>query len=175
MSVKNDASKATRVHRTLPEYCLKGISGAIDGKVYLLYTNTAFGKTVIGRESDCNIILDFPEVSRHHAAIQIKDGEILLEDLGSSNGTFVDGNRIQKIKLSPGQEISFENLRFVFKRIGTADTVDSRDDEKTLQTKTLPDITNNANGKNSSAAGGKTWLIVIVLVIIAIIAFIFLR
>jgi hypothetical protein len=171
MSVKNDSSKATRVHRTLPEYCLKGISGAIDGKVYLLYTNTAFGKTVIGRESDCNIILDFPEVSRHHAAIQIKDGEILLEDLGSSNGTFVDGDRIQKTKLSPGQEISFENLRFVFKRIGTADTADSRDDEKTLQTKTLPEINRNASGKKHSSTGKKTWLIIIIIVVLAFLIF----
>jgi hypothetical protein len=168
MSVKNDTSKATRVHRTLPEYCLKGISGATDGKVYLLYTNTAFGKTMVGRESDCNIILDYPEISRHHAAIQIKDGEILLEDLGSSNGTFVDGIRIQKTKLLPGQEVSFENLRFLFKRIGTSDALESRDDEKTVQTKTLPDV-NNDDTKSSNASR-KTWFIVAAIVVVVLIA-----
>lgn len=172
MSERNDAGKATRVHRTLPEYCLKGISGAIDGKVYLLYTNTAFGKTVIGRESDCNIILDYPEVSRHHAAIQIKDGEITLEDLGSSNGTFVDGNRIQKTKLAPGQEVSFENMRFIFKRIGATDTLDSRDDEKTLQTKTLPEI-NGGETESQSGPGKKTWIIVAAVAVIVLVTFIF--
>ena len=171
MSEKNDVSKATRVHRTLPEYCLKGISGAIDGKVYLLYTNTAMGKTIIGRESDCNIILDYPEVSRHHAAIQIKDGAITLEDLGSSNGTFVDGNRIPKTKLDPGQEVSFENMRFIFKRIGATDTLDARDDEKTLQTKTLPEIDNDDTENSGALSGKKIGIIVAAVVVVILIAF----
>ena len=51
--------------------------------------------TTIGREG-CDITLSDPDVSRRHAAIQIMAGELSIEDLGSTNGTEVDGTEARR-------------------------------------------------------------------------------
>jgi hypothetical protein len=51
------------------------------------------GRIVIGRSS-CDLVLNDTEVSRAHAAIEIRDTQYLLEDLGSTNGTLIDGEPI---------------------------------------------------------------------------------
>jgi predicted component of type VI protein secretion system len=61
--------------------------------------------TTIGRE-DCDITLIDPDVSRRHAAIQIMAGELSIEDLGSTNGTFVNGDQItERRTLRAGDEV----------------------------------------------------------------------
>lgn len=53
-------------------------------------------RVVIGRADDCDVVLDDPSVSRHHAEIASRPGSApVLEDLGSANGTFVNGRRIR--------------------------------------------------------------------------------
>ncbi|MEO5378055.1 MAG: FHA domain-containing protein [Magnetococcus sp. DMHC-6] len=61
--------------------------------------------TAIGRTSENEIILDNPAVSRSHAAIVRKGDKYLLEDLDSRNGTFVNGQRIQRHELQDGDSI----------------------------------------------------------------------
>ena len=51
-------------------------------------------KFSIGREDDCDLVLDDEKVSRHHAYIEVRDGQASIHDLGSSNGTYVNGARI---------------------------------------------------------------------------------
>jgi predicted component of type VI protein secretion system len=61
--------------------------------------------TTIGREG-CDITLGDPDVSRRHAEIQVSNGDILISDLGSTNGTFVNGERIdQPRSLRDGDEV----------------------------------------------------------------------
>ena len=61
--------------------------------------------TTIGREG-CDITLGDPDVSRRHAEIQVSNGDILINDLGSTNGTFVNGERIDQPRaLSDGDEV----------------------------------------------------------------------
>jgi predicted component of type VI protein secretion system len=61
--------------------------------------------TTIGREG-CDITLGDPDVSRRHAEIQISNGDILINDLGSTNGTFVNGERIDRPRsLRDGDEV----------------------------------------------------------------------
>jgi DNA-binding winged helix-turn-helix (wHTH) protein len=52
------------------------------------------GRNIVGRDDDCWLRLADPTVSRHHAAIVVSGRSIALHDLGSKNGTFVDGTRI---------------------------------------------------------------------------------
>ncbi len=61
----------------------------------------------IGRGPENDVVLDAPQVSRHHARIVRGDEGVFLEDLGSANGTFVDGKRVERVALEPGQTISF--------------------------------------------------------------------
>jgi predicted component of type VI protein secretion system len=61
--------------------------------------------TTIGREG-CDITLGDPDVSRRHAEIQISNGDIAINDLGSTNGTFVNGERIDQPRtLRDGDEV----------------------------------------------------------------------
>jgi DNA-binding winged helix-turn-helix (wHTH) protein len=54
------------------------------------------GENVLGREESLAARVDGPGVSRRHARIEVRDGRATLEDLGSKNGTFVDGVRVEK-------------------------------------------------------------------------------
>src|SRR5688572_8273766 len=61
--------------------------------------------TVIGRREDCDLRIPLGEVSRKHCRL-IKDGDTLkLEDLGSSNGTYHNGQRVQEAQLQPGDHL----------------------------------------------------------------------
>ncbi len=69
--------------------------------------------TVIGRREDCDLRIPLGDVSRKHCRV-IRDGEMLkLEDLGSSNGTFLNGRRVQEALLSPGDSIQVGPVVFV--------------------------------------------------------------
>ena len=69
--------------------------------------------TVVGRREDCDLRIPLGEVSRKHCRL-IRDGDTLkLEDLGSSNGTFLNGSRVQEALLSPGDTIQVGPVVFV--------------------------------------------------------------
>jgi hypothetical protein len=70
--------------------------------------------TTIGREGDCDICLDRPTVSRRHAQVVEEGDGFALEDLGSTNGTFVNGERVQKAVLRHGDRIRVCEATFVF-------------------------------------------------------------
>ncbi len=60
---------------------------------------------VIGRTPNCELRIDNPSVSRSHARIFKEGGAYYIEDLGSSNGTFVHGSRVDRLKINVGDEI----------------------------------------------------------------------
>lgn len=72
------------------------------------------GKIMIGRDEHCDIYLDDEAVSRHHVRVFTLMGDAFLEDLGSSNGTFVNGKLTQKCALNDGDviQIGEKELRF---------------------------------------------------------------
>jgi predicted component of type VI protein secretion system len=75
--------------------------------------------TVMGRREDCDLRIPLGEVSRKHCRL-IADGDTLkIEDLGSSNGTFVNGQRIQESPVNPGDVIQIGPIMFVVQIDGT--------------------------------------------------------
>ena len=60
---------------------------------------------VLGRQPDCDIVLDDSNVSRRHAEIVVRDGEIVLTDLGSTNGTKVNGSSVRSCALRAGDAV----------------------------------------------------------------------
>jgi pSer/pThr/pTyr-binding forkhead associated (FHA) protein len=69
-------------------------------------------KTVIGRRPDCGVRIQTSDVSRRHCEIESQDDRVLIRDLGSSNGTFVNGQRVEEVKLSPGDTIQVGPVAF---------------------------------------------------------------
>jgi pSer/pThr/pTyr-binding forkhead associated (FHA) protein len=70
------------------------------------------GETLLGRDPAVQIVLDDPQVSRQHASIQADAGAAILRDLGSRNGTYVNGDRIDEVELQPGDQISLGRTTF---------------------------------------------------------------
>lgn len=70
---------------------------------------------IIGREDGADVVIDNPSVSRRHAEIRLGDNGWEVEDLGSSNGTFIGGTKIQAPhQLGLGDEIGFGKFSIVF-------------------------------------------------------------
>jgi len=86
------------------------------------------GRTMrIGRAAECEIALDDPQVSRQHARLQSRNGVLLLADVGSTNGTRVNGQRIREVALGVGDRIEVggtELLVAAEPRAGTSDQID---------------------------------------------------
>lgn len=65
--------------------------------------------TTIGRDKSAGIVLDDTECSRIHAAIRYWDDIFVIRDMNSSNGTFVNGKKIDIARISPGDVIKIGN------------------------------------------------------------------
>ena len=88
-------------------WSLKALSAAMSDHTYPLT-----GVSVIGRSKDCDISLSVVHLSRRHAQLKVSPEGLSIKDLDSSNGTFVNGKRVNETQLKSGDEISFDNLRF---------------------------------------------------------------
>lgn len=89
-------------------WTLQAISNELNGQ-----NITIDRDMLVGRHQDCDIVLQSSEISRRHAAFHIKDDTLWLEDLKSSNGTFVNDLRIEEpTRLKNNDVIQFANLRF---------------------------------------------------------------
>jgi Protein of unknown function (DUF3662)/FHA domain len=73
---------------------------------------------ILGRGTDCDLRLVDPGVSRHHAEIRVEDGEVVLVDLGSTNGTFVNGQPVRRVPLADGTRVTLGRTTLVFRRDG---------------------------------------------------------
>lgn len=62
-------------------------------------------QVVIGRDADCDVVVALPSVSSRHARLGWQGGQLVLEDLGSANGTWVAGERVQRVVVKPGADV----------------------------------------------------------------------
>jgi len=74
--------------------------------------------TMLGRGTDCDLRLVDPGVSRHHAELRVEDGEVVLVDLGSTNGTFVNGQPVRRVLLTDGTRVTLGRTTLVFRNDG---------------------------------------------------------
>lgn len=60
----------------------------------------------IGRSPDNGLVIDNPAISHYHARVFEEEGRLMLEDFGSLNGTFVNGQRVKMVTLKPGDSVT---------------------------------------------------------------------
>jgi pSer/pThr/pTyr-binding forkhead associated (FHA) protein len=68
---------------------------------------------VFGRHPDCDVWLDALAVSRRHCFVATTEGRLMVRDLGSLNGTLVNGRRVVRRDLAPGDELTIGTFRFL--------------------------------------------------------------
>ena len=92
---------------------MPGAPGAGDNQhTYELQTPV----TLLGRGTDCDLRLVDPGVSRHHAELRVETDHVVLADLDSTNGTFVNGQPVRRVALSDGTHISLGRTTLVFRQ-----------------------------------------------------------
>ncbi len=108
INVASDVTTPIETMVQLPKrYHLRMMKGVPAYGVYFVEPRNA-----IGRSEESDIFLVDPSVSRNHATLTIEDGVITLRDLGSTNGTFVNGERITGDRtLTSGDIVTFGNTQ----------------------------------------------------------------
>ncbi|QQR80193.1 MAG: GGDEF domain-containing protein [Deltaproteobacteria bacterium] len=81
------------------------LSGPLMGKIHLL----SHGTVSLGRSNDVTIPINDLGISRFHAAIDYKNGHALLKDMGSTNGTYLNGQKVQSSELQDGDKIQISS------------------------------------------------------------------
>jgi hypothetical protein len=85
-------------------------TGVEAGSTYELQTPV----TLLGRGTDCDLRMVDAGVSRHHAELRVEDGQVVLVDLGSTNGTFVNGQPTRRVVLTDGTNVTLGRTTMVF-------------------------------------------------------------
>ena len=105
----DDDNGRTRVRAALPKFIMRGVSGPTFGKTF-----GVVGTLTLGRSAECDISIASDEISRHHAKLQVVPDGVMVEDLGSANGTFINNQRVHGGTLmKPGDELRLDTIRFM--------------------------------------------------------------
>ncbi len=145
---KSTQEKAPAKQNANDGWALKALNTALAEKHFPLK-----GSQTIGRSQDCDISLGVVHLSRKHASVAVTDKGLVVEDLNSSNGTYLNGKKVSKAKAIAGDEVSFDTLRF--RVIGPI--ID--EDKTTVRPSSDGDLTTVRPALNvaemAAAAGGK--------------------
>lgn len=142
----------TVVRMAVPKFILRGVSGSTFGKNFPVH-----GTTVVGRHSECDICLPADEISRKHARIQIEADGLYVEDMGSANGTFVNGKRVKRGKLEPGDELKLDTVRFLIQAPGVETPPKAQDVKKTLESAAVTE-------EDTSGSSPVKWIVIVVII-----------
>src|SRR5574341_2181126 len=129
-------------------FALRFVSGKYQGAVFPLREGR---EVIVGRSNDVDLVLAEDLVSRRHARIAVEDGAVTLQDLGSTNGTFLNGQRVKKARLAEGDRILIGSslLKLV---AADAETV-SRSDAEVRQE--LEEAAQRSSATDASAIRGR--------------------
>ncbi len=127
----NDDVGATMVRAALSKFALRAQSGRMLGRTYALA-----GPTLVGRAPECQLRIEEASLSRKHARLIPTGDGVVIEDLSSTNGSFHNGQRVQRAVARAGDEIGFDTLRFRLFEVGKEDAKSA--DVTTLDDHELP-------------------------------------
>lgn len=99
--------------------------------------------TIIGRRHDCDLYIPLTLVSRKHCQISHYGGTLKIRDLGSHNGTILNGERIDESEIHPGDCLEIGPLKFIFQIDGQPETFPKADAVPASEQETKPIETEN--------------------------------
>ncbi len=163
------------------------LSEGFNGRSYELKVD----KTTVGRVSDNAFEIPEASVSSHHAEILLRGNDIVIRDLGSTNGTFINGEKITEAVLKPGQTLRFGTIDL---RLDTGDapasaspagaTTASRKPKQNLDQTVIipqgvkldelggaggpPNLGNTTGFEKKSNRGGKIFAIAVIIAIVGL-------
>ena len=119
------------------------------------------GSIIIGRKADSDIHLAEKLVSGHHAELIVKNSGVTLKDLGSTNGTRVNGEDITETKLQTGDQVSIGDYKLVF----ITEHGDSEDPDATVMVSSGHSSTaGHSPGKHSTVHNVVKSIVVVILI-----------
>lgn len=98
-------------------WAIKANHPSLENKIFPLRE-----RNLLGRSSECDIAISAAHLSRRHAELIVRDGQLFVNDLQSANGTFLNGERVTKARVRRGDELRFDTLPFGI--VGPADDMD---------------------------------------------------
>ena len=81
-------------------------------------------RTLVGRLDDCQIRIRSGKISRHHCELLLEGDSLRLNDLGSSNGTYVNQDKVDQVELKAGDLIAIGSLVFLVQIDGNPEDID---------------------------------------------------
>lgn len=107
------------------------------------------GTTLIGRQTGCHVRIPAAEISRQHCEVLLKGETITVRDLGSANGTFVNGEKIDQRVLQAGDMVTIGSVNLLLRIDGKPSRIDPK------YTKASASKANAASGSRISPANGR--------------------
>lgn len=95
--------------------------------------------TVVGRDRDCDARVSSSRVSRRHCCLGLDQDALIVRDLSSTNGTYINGDRVVDGQLRPGDELMIAHLRYRFEFTGDAALEDTAVSPAGSSRETVPD------------------------------------
>ena len=135
--MQDPAHKASQVPSMRPgggrSYVLRFISGKYQGGEFPIVNDKPI---IVGRSSDLDMVLVEDMVSRKHARITMQQDQIWIDDLGSTNGSFVNGEKIKRARLKEGDRVLIGTsiLKVIAGEGARADSTDAKRDLENVAT-----------------------------------------
>ena len=102
-----ESKSGTGGRQLMTDWMLRCESGPLAGKLFPLPE-----RSVIGRALNCEISIPEGGLSREHAEMIVESNQLVVRDLGSSNGTFINGERVTEGRPAHGDTLTFDNMSF---------------------------------------------------------------
>lgn len=113
------APKKTQVREVLSEWLIQAQTAPFSGQLFPVNK-----PLVIGRDTQCDIAIPMPHISRRHAEVFIENNTLKVRDLGSANGTYINGEKLAQAELVNGDEVRIDE--FGFKVIFTGEATEKQ-------------------------------------------------
>ena len=122
---------------SVSDWILQGLSPGLTNHRYAIN-----GTAIMGRARECDIHIGEAHMSRQHVRLSIGEDGLVVEDLNSANGTYVNGRRVNAAVLQNGDELSLDSVKFriihTSTAAGTEETLVKSFDSENIQPKTEP-------------------------------------